>query len=199
MRFDVEEQIRSGLLVCPETRQPLTVRDGRLVTPDGEHSYPYVNGVPILIDAETQASYLSENNEAMVGEYSAVSSGAARQAGAGQARSFLDSLLEPIRRRVLNPGEDYCSAESREAWRVVSEQPDDALCLAVGGLVVHPAQRAPPVVERGVALHKVGIRAARRQLRPRPVSGEESALVVKAPRLDDERPGDACPLHDHGS
>jgi SAM-dependent methyltransferase len=128
--LDAETQINSGLLVCPRTHQSLSREGESLITPDRQYTYPYINDVPILIDAESQAAYLTENNQLMVQEYAAGTS------AASERKSILFSLKRPLRAAqnfILNPSEDYRAAEAREAWRIVSDQPDDALCLAVGG------------------------------------------------------------------
>lgn len=132
MPLDIETQISKGWLVCPKTRQPLSIVNGQLTTPDGEHSYPYVNGVPILIDPKTQAGYMSENDESMVKTYSAESSEAAQSPRRGFVRPLLGKALRPALGRVLNT-DDYRSEESREAERLVHSQPADALCLEIGG------------------------------------------------------------------
>jgi uncharacterized protein YbaR (Trm112 family) len=41
-----------SLLRCPVTRQPLIHREGQLTTQDGAHSYPVVDGVPVLLAQE---------------------------------------------------------------------------------------------------------------------------------------------------
>lgn len=135
--LDAENQISSGLLVCPRTHQSLTPNGESLITQDGQYSYPYLNGVPIMIDAKAQASYLTENNQSMVQEYSAAT---AETSERRSIRSFLGSRLRAAQNFILNPSDDYRSAESRDAWSIVSDQPDDALCLAVGGgpLRYHP-------------------------------------------------------------
>jgi SAM-dependent methyltransferase/uncharacterized protein YbaR (Trm112 family) len=53
--LDLSGGSTSGLfswLRCPATGAELVMRDGSLQTPDGEHAYPIVDGVPILIAGE---------------------------------------------------------------------------------------------------------------------------------------------------
>lgn len=132
MRPSIETQVSKGWLVCPKTRQPLALAGDLLVTQDGEHSYPYLDGVPILIDPQKQAGYLSENDESMVRTYSSASPEAARPPRRRLVRPLLRKALKPALSRVLNT-DDYRSVASREAERLVHDQPDDALCLEIGG------------------------------------------------------------------
>lgn len=131
MPIDVEQQIHSGVLVCPKTRQRLVIQGDLLVTLDDRHEYSRVNGVPVLIDSSAQNSYLSQNEQHMVLEYCSASDTAVD--GTGKSRRWFEKLWEPIRRRALNPEDDYRSRKSIEAWQIVSNQPEGALCISVGG------------------------------------------------------------------
>lgn len=120
----VAEQIREGRLVCPLTRQRLSVRDDRLVTEDGRQSYPRVGGVPILIsDARRQASYRQQAGGSMHAEYLAPKTSRVRE-----------SL-----RALIQPRNDYRAAGAQKAFQAVTEhQPARSLCLSVGGGPTRP-------------------------------------------------------------
>lgn len=126
--LNVEKQIESRLLACPVTHQPLVAYNDYVETHDGTRRYPRVRGVPILFsDQEKQNRYLDECQESLCQEY--------------LERSTLRRQLLSFRRRLTTLGGDYRTKQSRDAFRqAVSEQPEDALCLSIGGgpLRVHP-------------------------------------------------------------
>ena len=113
----IEKQIESGRMVCPATYQRLHVREDHVSTADGSRRYPLVNGVPILfVDTNRQAEYFSENEGRMDTEY----------------RSTPISKWHRILRKITN--EDYRTRGYKEGFqRVVATQPEDAVCLSVGG------------------------------------------------------------------
>jgi SAM-dependent methyltransferase len=131
MRLDVEKQIDLGILVCPNSHQTLTLKDDLLFTEDEKYSYSFIDGVPILLDPEIQAAYLSQNDQSMLHTYSQGS-----ETGR-PSRWFIRRLWvrtsRTVRERILNSTDDYRSKASREAWGLVSNQPDGSLCLSVGG------------------------------------------------------------------
>jgi SAM-dependent methyltransferase len=122
--LSVKAQIVAGKLVCPASRQVLVEKNGRLHTPDDKYNYPLINGVPILLPEEKQAAYLAQAQGSMAKEYA--------------------SPLRPSRLRQWFTGvinKDYRSQMPRQAFHeVIDSQPDDALCVAVGGgpIYVHP-------------------------------------------------------------
>ena len=127
---DVLAQINSGTLVCPQSRQTLALDETgvRLTTPDGRYSYPLLDGaIPVLLaDEEAMREYVGANPR-MVGEYTEVK--------AAPRRSL---LLRMLRRLVYWRGQpkvdDYRTQASIDACaRVFSGQPDEAVCLSVGG------------------------------------------------------------------
>lgn len=115
--LSLEEQVLSGRLVCPISRQSLIFKGGKLQTGDGRYQYPLVNGVPVLLPPAKQAAYLEQGRGQMAEEYAAV------------------KKPSPIKQRFnrwLN--RDYRSQPAQAAFeRCIGAQPDDALCVAVGG------------------------------------------------------------------
>ena len=125
--LDVAAQIERGLLVCPRTHQPLTVENGRLVTRDGSHAYPFEAGVPRLVaDQGAHARYTEGNAGAMVREYRS------------RPRTSLPRRLFQRLRRL---GGDHRSPASAKAFEeVIARKSADALCVSIGGgpQRVHP-------------------------------------------------------------
>lgn len=127
---DVSAQLFSGALVCPQSGQRLAgdSTGERLVTPDGRFSYPLLNGtVPILLaDAEAMREYAGDSAR-MTAEYA--------EDRPAPRRSL---PLRILRRLVYRGGEpqvsDYRTQASVDAADKVSAgQPDDAVCLSIGG------------------------------------------------------------------
>lgn len=121
--LDVMKQIEEGKLVCPVSGQRLSLDPAgqRLVTPDGEHSYPMHNGqVPILLaDPAALAEYVTASAK-MNEEYSAEPNPLS-----------LNVLLIRVQ-KLLVP--DYRKRSSVEAAaRIFDGQPAQALCLSIGG------------------------------------------------------------------
>jgi SAM-dependent methyltransferase len=127
MRPSLESQVAEGRLVCPKTRQSLTLVGGcHLVTEDGEIFYPVIRGVPIFLCHELSASYLSHEDAAMASEYG--------REQPGVLRSLLRSLESAVG--------DLRTAGSQQAFAAIFEDlPENALCISVGGgpVRVHPA------------------------------------------------------------
>ena len=125
----VTAQLQSGVLVCPQSGQALTV-DGaglRLVTPDQRYSYPFLNGtVPVLLaDEEAMRGYAGDSPQ-MTREYTE---------SAPARRSLLLRLLRCLVYRGKEPQvRDYRTQASIDACRTVTEdQPANAVCLSIGG------------------------------------------------------------------
>lgn len=125
--LDIATQIDRGLLVCPRTRQPLTMEGDRLVTRDGSHAYPFEAGVPILVaDQRAHARYTEGNAGAMVQEYRS-----------RPRTSLLRRWFQGLRRL----GGDHRSPASERAFEeVIARQSANALCVSIGG----GPQRAHP-------------------------------------------------------
>ena len=123
--LSISEQIKLGRLICPISKQPLVLSDDGLVTNDGKHRYGFVNGVPILFsDKQVQEKYLNGSGKAMVEEYT--------------SPSRFKSLL----RKLATLGGDYRSQQSMAEFKaVIGAQPDDALCLSIGGGPVRVDQK----------------------------------------------------------
>lgn len=119
--LSLKAQLAAGKLVCPVSRQILLEKNGRLHTPDGQYSYPLINGVPILLPQERQEAYLAQAQGSMAQAY-------ARPPQPSRLRQW-------FYRRI---GQDYRSPASVDAFEAaIGRQPDDALCIAVGGGPIH--------------------------------------------------------------
>ena len=122
----VEEQIRRGLLVCPESRQPLLMDGGAVRTADARYSYPVHRGVPIFLSSERRLKeFLLQHDQSMKEEYES------------------DAVFHPRRLidRAFASFGDQRSRLSREVWReMLSRLSDDQLCVSIGGgpRRVHP-------------------------------------------------------------
>ena len=121
----IEEKIRRGLLVCPESRQPLVLERGTVRTVDADHSYPVHQGVPIFLSSERREEFLLQHDQSMKGEYES------------------DARFDP--RRLIDISfasfGDQRSRISRDVWSgFLSRLSDDQLCLSIGGgpKRVHP-------------------------------------------------------------
>ncbi len=115
--LSIEKQLQDGKLVCPISRQPLALEGSELRTADGKYHYPLVNGVPVLLPEEQQQAYLTQEKGSMEKEY----------VGAGK-----ESRIRAWFNGFVN--RDYRSEPSRAAFaQAINAQPDDALCVAVGG------------------------------------------------------------------
>lgn len=100
------QQIESGALVCPSTRQRLFRTGDELHTVDGGRRYPIVDGVPVLFsDPERGRRYLAE------------------RAGAAAGTAAL---------RRIEPEDRSRASLDAFAWAVL-EQPEGALCVSIGG------------------------------------------------------------------
>ena len=124
----LESQIAEGRLVCPKTRQSLTLEGGcLLVTEDEEIRYPVIRGVPIFLCHELSAPYLSREGAAMASEYE---------------RARPGGVLRPALRSLESAVGDLRTADSQQAFAAIFEDlPENALCLSIGGgpVRVHPA------------------------------------------------------------
>lgn len=124
--LDIPTQIERGLLVCPRTRQRLRIEGSRLITQDGLLSYPYEDGVPVLVDDPVRhGGYRAGAGEAMYSEYRSRGSGFLR-------RAF---------RRLRESGGDHRSPAAATAFEeVVGRRRREELCVSVGGgpRRVHP-------------------------------------------------------------
>lgn len=121
----IEEQIRRGLLVCPESRQPLVLERGTVRTVDAGHSYPVHRGVPIFLSSERREEFLLQHDQSMKEEYES------------------DARFDP--RRLIDFSfasfGDQRSRVSREVWGgLISRLSEDQLCVSIGGgpRRVHP-------------------------------------------------------------
>lgn len=121
----VEEQVRRGLLVCPESRQPLVIEGDTVGTADGSHTYPVRQGVPIFLSSEQREEFLVQHDQSMKQEYES------------------DALHDP--RQLIDiffaAFGDQRSRASQKVWsQLLSRLSDDQLCVSIGGgpRRVHP-------------------------------------------------------------
>jgi SAM-dependent methyltransferase/uncharacterized protein YbaR (Trm112 family) len=117
--LSLHDQTLSHRLVCPKTLRPLALQGDRLVTTDGEVSYPVLNGVPILLsDPDAAAGALARQEGSMVAEYTRPRQG----------------LLRAVQARLTVAVGDLRTPESETAFlSTLAGLPPDALCLSVGG------------------------------------------------------------------
>jgi SAM-dependent methyltransferase len=115
----VDEQIRSGFLVCPKTKEKLTATDDGQWLENASRTarYRLVNGkTPVLLADEQWAEEYSHGSEQMTREYSS---------------SERQSLLLKLRHVLIR---DFRTKASVEAFNSLFRGlPNDALCVSVGG------------------------------------------------------------------
>ena len=133
----VYDQVKDGQLVCPVTKQTLSFLTNELRTQDGLRTYPVANGTPIFLDPDLQREYISENGGEMSQKYETK-----------PPRRF---SLRWFDRKLFSGGRpDYRPASCRDAKRTaIDQQPDDALCVAVGG---GPMRHGPNLVNINIGL-----------------------------------------------
>lgn len=129
----VTDQIEEGILVCPKTKQRLSVHSDQLVSEDRAHVYALRNGVPFLCaDESKHREYVAENDGAMDAEYR----------GGGKA-PWVAKLSEWIL------GGDFRTKESQAAYLSIFDGLDnDAVCVAVGG---GPRRHHPRLINVNIA------------------------------------------------
>ena len=133
-RMRLEDQISQGRLVCPASRESLSIDGDHLVSAGGTR-YHLHDGVPLLLqDVEQAREYVARSSQ-MVAEYESVARGA-RPPG----------LLGRVARRAHNvltrDGADYRTARSEEAFREIFDAVEPgSLCISIGGgpLREHPS------------------------------------------------------------
>jgi SAM-dependent methyltransferase/uncharacterized protein YbaR (Trm112 family) len=118
-----QEQLRAGYLVCPRSRKPLAPRNGDLLSSDGAHCYPVIEGVPrLLADPSATENELAKESGAMREEYS---------------RSGDSGLLRRIYRNILGALGDQRTPESvralADAFPSRDANTSEPLCLSIGG------------------------------------------------------------------
>ncbi|MCD4749399.1 MAG: methyltransferase domain-containing protein [Thermoanaerobaculales bacterium] len=114
----IEEQIRRGLLVCPESKRQLVIERDGLRTADAGHSYPMYQGVPIFLSSESREEFLFQHDQSMKKEY-----GSDARFDPGRLIDIFFASFGDQRSRV-----------SREAWSgLLSRLSDDSLCVSIGG------------------------------------------------------------------
>lgn len=126
----VEEQIKRGKLVCPDTHQALSIENETLVTSDRSRCYPLVKGVPVFIRGEDQEAYLQEVDGSMAETYTP-------KEQKPPLRTLFLYRLDQLAKR----GGDYRSIASQDAfYSILQQQGDDDVFLSVGGgpLRLHP-------------------------------------------------------------
>ena len=120
LMLSVEEQVRSGRLVCPVTRQRLRYDGTRLSTEDSTRTYPIHLGIPVLMPDPVRYAEFLGRDDSTVGP------------DAIQAR-WLQGPKRVVH-GLIALGGDHRAEQSRQAFeQLLAEQPDSALCLSVGG------------------------------------------------------------------
>ena len=124
--ISVEQQIENGQLVCPISYQRLVKKDNTLRTSDGRFVYPFISGVPIMLDQDRQRAYLDQLDGTMEKEYTQFA----------HQSTFVHFL-----KRLSYWGGDYRSSQANQAFdETIVQRSADELCLSVGGgpLRIHP-------------------------------------------------------------
>lgn len=118
----IREQIESGRLVCPKTRQKLSIVDGNqwLENSDGTERYRFHEGrVPILLSDHGWAEKYAGDSDKMVSEYTV------------DALNKKKLLLGRIKSKLT---QDYRTASCRNAFhRLFDGLSENDLCISIGG------------------------------------------------------------------
>lgn len=117
--ISILEQVKSGALVCPQTKTRLT-RNGDFLVSEANTKYHITGaGVPILLPDVLQAEQYVKGSQHMLSEYS------------GTAMGGWPTLVARLK-GMLN--RDYRTKASRDAYqRVVGAAAPSDLCLSIGG------------------------------------------------------------------
>jgi SAM-dependent methyltransferase len=115
--MSIQDQIESGMLVCPKTQTRLGV-DGSLLVSSAGTSYRITDsGVPILLTDAVKAEQYIRGSSGMMSEYKGTR---------GTAR------LVRWMKAVTN--KDYRTRASRNAFdKAINLSPEGSLCLSIGG------------------------------------------------------------------
>jgi uncharacterized protein YbaR (Trm112 family) len=121
IRMSLEEQISQGRLVCPASREPLSLDGDALVSAEGTR-YPLHDGVPLLLQDVEQAREYVAGSDRMVAEY---------ESAAGERPP---GLLRRAHAALTRDGRDYRSERSEAAFRAIFDEVEPgSLCLSIGG------------------------------------------------------------------
>lgn len=120
--LSVEQQIQTGKLVCPKTRQGLRFDKEKrnLITVDQSQKYRLAHGVvPLLLVDEKMADEYVKSSQSMVDSYQPETLALERTLMA-RLKAFLT--------------QDYRTRDSKKAFQDVFDgQPPSALCVSIGG------------------------------------------------------------------
>jgi SAM-dependent methyltransferase len=123
--ISIQDQIESGILVCPKTQSRLRVDGGALVSSAGTRYQITDRGVPILLTDMVKAEQYVQGSSGMLSEYNGTR---------GSAR------LVRWMKAVTN--KDYRTKASRDAFdKAINRSPEGSLCLSIGGGPTRPSAR----------------------------------------------------------
>lgn len=115
----VLELIKSGVVVCPETKEKLQVLDNKLISEKSKKEYIFEKGIPFFLKKVKQSEYFEESDGRMLNEYS----GNVNKGLKGLFTKFINGTIK-----------DYPSEKSRKAFEQVFENPpEDSFFVSVGG------------------------------------------------------------------
>lgn len=133
---------RAGVLErlrCPVTRQALTLRDGRLATPDGAHAYRVnANGIPLFAE-----SFLSEDARRQQVHYDRIAAAYIEQLDYPHTQVYVDyldrALTDAIGAEPLGVTAELCCGRG-EAMRLLADRVDDGLGLDISEAMLNGAR-----------------------------------------------------------
>jgi SAM-dependent methyltransferase len=125
-RMPLQDQISQGRLVCPASREPLSIEGDLLVSPGGTR-YHLHDGVPLLLEDVEQAREYVAGSRQMVAEYES-------EAPDAQAPGLLGRLARRAQAVLTRGGRDYRTERSEEAFREIFDGVEPgSLCISIGG------------------------------------------------------------------
>jgi SAM-dependent methyltransferase len=125
-RMSVQDQISQGRLVCPASRERLSLEGDRLVSARGTQ-YLLHDGVPLLLENVDQAREYVAGSGRMVAEYESA-------APTARAPSLVGRLAGRAQNVLTREGRDYRTERSEEAFREIFDRVEPgSLCISIGG------------------------------------------------------------------
>lgn len=123
--MSIQEQIESGILVCPKTQSRLRLDGGLLVSSAGTRYRMTGGGVPILLTDTDQAERYIQGSAGMMSEYNGT-----------RATTRLVRWMKAV------ANQDYRTRASRDAFeQAINLSPEGSLCLSIGGGPTRPSSR----------------------------------------------------------
>jgi SAM-dependent methyltransferase len=122
----LQDQISQGRLVCPASRESLSIEGDLLVSARGTR-YHLHDGVPLLLQDVEQAREYVARSDRMVAEYESVATSA-------RAPGLLRRLARRAQAVLAHEGRDYRTERSEESFReIFDEVGPGSLCISIGG------------------------------------------------------------------